>query len=350
MTQLLRLDPIDSLFFRGGRPFGPATRAVSGLPKPQTVAGALRTSMLRAAGIDLALIGSRIRSGLSFGEAAEACGDVGAAIGSVRFRGPWLGHDGSLMYPVPATLRREEEGGPIVRLDPLRDMLPGWQPRQSGMKPLWSKYRQRLKRIPGCITECGMVRYRAGSTPRSDDIVPADKLYGFDDRTGIGLDSDRGVAADGMIYAVRHLVLCPGVNLFVEVSGSADALLLFPEEGTLLPLGGEGRRVVAYPVKRKSNADNLTPQVGMDGQLIIFTTPALLNGWCPDSLKPIAAAVPGYEAVSGWDLARGGPKPNRFAVCAGTVFFVESVPGTSALSRDSELGWGSYLAGYWRYT
>src|SRR5208337_3850137 len=44
----LRLDPLDVLFFRDGRPFAPATRGTSGLPMPQTLLGALRLALLEA--------------------------------------------------------------------------------------------------------------------------------------------------------------------------------------------------------------------------------------------------------------------------------------------------------------
>ena len=47
----IRIEPIDVLF-RDARPFGTASRASSGLPTPQTLAGALRTlcRIARAAG------------------------------------------------------------------------------------------------------------------------------------------------------------------------------------------------------------------------------------------------------------------------------------------------------------
>ena len=37
----LRLDPCDVLFFRDGRPFAAASHGESGMPAPQTLAGAL---------------------------------------------------------------------------------------------------------------------------------------------------------------------------------------------------------------------------------------------------------------------------------------------------------------------
>ncbi|HEX4610926.1 MAG TPA: CRISPR-associated protein Cas5, partial [Urbifossiella sp.] len=48
----VRLDALDPLLFRDGRPFDAAARVSGGLPTPQTAAGALRTAMLAALGFD----------------------------------------------------------------------------------------------------------------------------------------------------------------------------------------------------------------------------------------------------------------------------------------------------------
>ena len=61
----LRLDPLDVLFFRDGRPFGESTRAEGSLPVPQTLAGALRTALLTRAGFDLRLSAGGARQRLA---------------------------------------------------------------------------------------------------------------------------------------------------------------------------------------------------------------------------------------------------------------------------------------------
>jgi CRISPR-associated protein Cmr3 len=80
------------------------------------------------------------------------------------------------------------------------------------------------------------------------------------------------------------------------------------------------------------------------------------RGWQPDAIPEgllCAAAVEGPYAISGWDLARGGPKPTRFGVGAGSVYFTEgSLPDTRYLSNnadDSTIGYGFYLKGSWEY-
>ena len=65
--------------------------------------------------------------------------------------------------------------------------------------------------------------------------------------------------------------------------------------------------------------------------------------------KPLGAAL----AVSGWDVARGSPRPTRFAAPAGSVYFVTTPdPGDPEASlcddpEDSAQGWGFALRGVW---
>src|SRR5262249_33971757 len=103
----LRLDPLDPLLFRDGRPFDAATIAQSGLPTPQTLAGALRTALLHAWDDRfLAEIKQRKR------ELRSAPG----WITTCRFRGPWPAlFDGENtasapvpLLPTPAVLVRDE--------------------------------------------------------------------------------------------------------------------------------------------------------------------------------------------------------------------------------------------------
>lgn len=351
---ILRIEPLDTLFFRDGRPFGEGARAVSGLPRPQTFAGALRTAMLREAEVDIKAVGRLVRSGMTFKDAAAATGGLGAAIGSTRFRGPWFAKGSDMFFRAPSTLRtvRGSRSPEIVRLDPLKERLPGWNAPEPGMFPLWRKGRVRLEPVSGYIGSDAMQKFLGGGVP--DSILAPEELFGFDDRTGIGVDPDRGVADDHEIYARRLLALRPGVCFLVELAGPREALNLFPEEGTLVALGGESRQAVVRPDLGHSGPPRSANAVSTTRALAVLTAPAPLQGWCPAGPFPLAAAVPGYEAVSGWDFARGGPKPNRFLVPEGSVYYfvlARELPesGSLAAAEDAAVGWGSYLEGRWNY-
>jgi CRISPR-associated protein Cmr3 len=127
------------------------------------------------------------------------------------------------------------------------------------------------------------------------------------------------------------------------------------EEMHTLPFGGEGRRVRVQILPRSFK---WRPEVAASGKpLLLLTTPGLFaEPWRPAALPApplVAAAVPGAVAVSGWDLARRGPKPTRFAAAAGSVYFLDGMPdglppdSLSDKPDDRQQGWGCYLKGVW---
>ena len=350
----LNLEPLDVLFFRDARPFDAAPRATSGLPLPPTVAGAVRTWLLNRAGADLGALGAKIRSGASFAQATAAQGPKQAATGRIGVQGPWFVKDGERLATTPATIVSDPDAN-LYRLDPLADGLPGWSPSLQGMRPLWHRGRGSAKPRGGYLRPAGLSRFLVGGIPLADQIVDRDAIFGTEDRVGIGIDRDTQAAKERMIYAVRLLRLCPGVELAVDLVGSPEDLGTCPTDDDLLPLGGEARRVIV----RRASAPWRWPEVpteGRDGcRLVLLTTPAPFGGWCPGTLTPVAAAVPNHVPVSGWDLARGRPKPNRFAVPAGSVYFLDrhaqrARAGDSLCGgEDAAVGWGAYVEGVWNY-
>lgn len=375
-TMALRLDPLDVLFFRDGRPFTEASRGQSGLPWPQTLAGALRTHLLRGAGCDrdgFDKLAKQLRTGQSLEEAIR--GICGAGwIARVELRGPWLcqevGSRLEVLVPLPANVQQVKDRacggshgktkGELVRLDPLQQghELPGWQPPAPEMRPLWLKQRARTERKTGYLRPAGLATYLAGESPAPDALVEPEDVYGFDHRTGIAVQPDQLTAEEHWIYAVSLLALRQGVCFYAEVDFPADAPADVLSREALLDFGGEGRKVRVQPVERLGWP--ALPPIAPDGRvLLLLTTPAVFAGrWrprLPEGVRLVTAAVGGYEAFSGWDLARGGPKPTRFAVPAGSVYFLECSSGQSLGSllaesdEDRRLGYGCVVQGVWNY-
>ena len=351
----LDIEPLDVLFFRDGRPFDAAPRATGGLPTPQTLAGALRTWLFVRLGGDVGALAADVRKGVSFADAAAGQGTGPAAVGRLGIRGPWFAMDGERLVSTPATIERDCNGG-LHRLDPLGDVLPGWR-RPDGLRPLWRRSRGSAKPRGGYLRASGLRRFVDGTIPRDDDIVDADALFAYEDRVGINVDARTGTVGDEMIYAVRMMRLRPGVTLSVDLVGAPGDLDRCPAGDDILALGGESRRVI---VRRAASAwrwPTGTAEQGT-GRLVLLTTPAPIGGWRPPELPLLAAAVPGYVPVSGWDLARGGPKPNRFAVAAGSVYFMDPAADLCALpgrrgslctGENAALGWGAYIEGIWNH-
>lgn len=349
------LEPLDILFLRDGRPFDASVpRATTVLPLPQTVTGAMRTWLLRRLGANLSKLAAAIKGGASFADAVGPQGPRLAAIGRIRVRGPWFVKDGERLVPTPATVQSEIDNRcRLHRLDPLADDLPGWKPLEPGMRPLWHRSRVRIEPTAGYLRPGGLCRFLAGRTPQPTDIVDSREVLGTEDRVGIGVNPDTRTVAEGMIYSVRLLRLASGVRLAVDLVGLPEDLEVCPDDEDVLPLGGEGRRAI---VRRAPSPHwPAVPVDRGDGRLILLTAPAPFGGWRPPGLSLIAAAVHGHVAISGWDLARGGPKPNRFAVPAGSVYFVDrnmklpSRIGSLCRDHDAAVGWGTYVEGEWNF-
>lgn len=100
------------------------------------------------------------------------------------------------------------------------------------------------------------------------------------------------------------------------------------------------------------------PDRGRQAALWLLASPAFFGGAgrlprVPAPAELRAAASSGGVAVSGWDVARNGPRPTRFAVPAGAVYFIKGpfAPRDDSLAEDEEAraeGWGYALQGVWK--
>jgi len=255
----------------------------------------------------------------------------------------------------------------LSRLDPLSPdrSLPGWQPPQPGMQPLWLPCNEPTEPVDAYLTPAGLERFLDGGVPEPDELIEPESLFGFDRRSGTAIDPDSLATQEGQLYCASFLSLRPGVAMYAELEldgGRGEEL--FAEPATIR-FGGEGRGAKVRRVDPLRWPDRRAELAAADPParcLILLTTPAPLArrwqpaGW-PPGCKLIAACVPGYEPVSGWDLARGGPKPARYAIPAGSAFFlladsnaVRSFADSLADDRDDQqTGWGCYVTGVWNY-
>ncbi len=375
----LVLEPLDVLFFRDGRPFGQAGQARSmSMPLPQTLAGAVWTALLDAHGCPFGELTRAIRQTPSFPAALQQLG-LPQWLASVEVRGPYLARRSygdhslrslELLFPMPANLVRGDDESTPQTLLPLPDDAcpPGWSSTRSGKlgwRPLWRRKREKSKMIPGFLTAKGMGEYLSGKPVPADAIVDSSKLVQLDQRTGIGVDSQSQTAQDQLIYSATFLSLANDPRLEYEAVFYAEVVFpgdcdspTWPDSASTMAFGGEGRRVAVQPFDGHSSDLYPVPsnENGHDSSFYVLTTPAVFDEFgCPACLRQriVSAAVPGAIPVSGWDLARGGPKPSRHAAPAGSVYFIRgsltSHPKSLAdRAFDRQQGWGCYLRGVWR--
>jgi CRISPR-associated protein Cmr3 len=344
------LEPLDTLFFRGGRPFGLGLSGESGLPAPQNFTGALRTWLLERAGADF----RRMRGQPSLAAAFVAAGVPWLA--ETGFRGPWLADISDPASPKPfvrAPANLALTAGEPVALCPLRTPLPGWSPPsgEPQMAPLWLKRRKPDKARPAWLTFDGLRAYLEGQAIAAEELRSGDKLYGVEERTGIQVDEKKQAAEEGLIYSTRSLRLESNVAFYGEIDLPEEQAKAFEGE-QVMSWGGERHHVIV----RKVDPVRWPEAPYSSRTSLLLISPAFFAGrWRPDNLPQgalRAAAVDGPFAVSGWDLALGGPKPTRFGVAAGSVYFLEGAPPPPSLCAspdDALAGYGHFLKGTWNY-
>jgi len=359
----LRLDPLDTLFFRDGRPFDAATRASGGLPQPQTLAGALRTALLARAGFDFGKFAiarkkmtaddpEQLRAALT------ACG-APAEIVDASFRGPWLAlasddNAVSPLLPMPEVLKRAKEKGKWSVAKPVAS-VPGWD--DPALKPLWRNVEPDPKAEPELLTLAGLKAFLKDPKANIPDAhcVKRETLFGYDHRVGIEVDKDTLTSADGMLYVISLLSMQrkhdgKPVCLYAEIELPADVAAYLTD--TLVPFGGEGKYVRVTKVEAQP-----WPKPATGPAMWYLATPTFFppTGRPLPSVTGLMAAASGAGVpVSGWDVARNGPRATRFAVPAGACYFVNgpATPddflnlGTESAALRQE-GWGFALPGIW---
>lgn len=347
--RVLEIQALTPQLWRDGRPFGAAdgteTSAQSlSMPLPSTVAGFVRTQ------IGLVQKGNwndhqflRNLHGLSI-------------------YGPLLARKEEVVLPAPrdALVYHMEGQDKIMHLQPFRSMRGCNLPE--GLLPL--RVSEDVKPKPGynLWRQADLEQWLLGETMLPEAIagLPSEQ------RIHVTMDPSSGKALEGQLFSVSYRAL-EQVQNGQHVPFTLRARAALPEgyQPQLLGfLGGESRPVALRvreelsrywwdcPTSIKEAFSGL-----QQGQLIrmVLATPALFeDGWKPGWLKKpgeshlprglakvrlrlVAAAVGRREPVSGWSLRHQAPKPVRWMVPAGSVYFFELLEGDPSAVLESWL-------------
>jgi CRISPR type III-B/RAMP module-associated protein Cmr3 len=351
----LLLEPLDVLFFRSSRPDDP----LSVLPHPENLAGALRTALLASAGIDIRRTGRDRERPIR-----DVLAERGAPPGilDATFAGPFLVRARrEVLLPSPRTLFRN--GETVHRAWPAtastrRDEFLRLAGRGcDGLAPVWlgGEAGAEAERVgDDFLSLRDFGRFLAGEdTFPEEALVHRNQLFAHDWRIGIGIDAEKLVAEERMLYSVSLLSLARGVSFYAEIE-APDAIVSMLD-GRAIRFGGEGRRVVVRrvdPIDGGVGAWSVRPTG--DRAVVVAISPGTYRGPIPPVLghSVRSASVGRPWAHSGWDATRGGPKPTRQQAPAGSVWFIQGeVPKARSLSADPEeaaRGEGLFLTGVWR--
>lgn len=363
----LFLEPLDTLFFRGGRPLVAGIAGVSTLPSPQTLAGALATALLEAAGVTRFPPGAQRMTRQRFFESLGV-----GWLGQMEINGPFLARwepNGKsklvdLAVPKPANLKALRNSGETTVLLPRLNGLPGWSPQFDGHLPLWSdRARDIDSKAPGeFLTMNGLRQYLGGQSILQREFRKSSEFFIREERTGIAIDEGTWGSSKGKIYSTQSLRMRQWCGFYCEVFLPAEGKAALDQVRTIF-WGGERKQV---RVERAPSVEWPGADGNRRGKVVLYCLhpafPGGAGGWLPRSLAPggnrggislKSAAVERPFSVSGWDLAAGGPKPVRFGIDGGSVFFADvaahgNLPEIlSDGDEDQQLGYGRYLKGAW---
>ncbi|MER3430831.1 MAG: hypothetical protein C4324_07265 [Blastocatellia bacterium] len=359
------IEPRDSIIFRDGREFaagGGASARTLEFPYPSTTTGAARArAILHSFASEFGLLESRNGRSKVLSQ---------AVLGGVRVKGPLLAtmtnqHQILIMPPAPAdcviagnasgkgamqvpivplkiddhTLTDLKTEGincklaicgnkKLLRQKPLKEVPVFWK---------WEHFRDWLvsptERSLASATDLGIGR------------LPIDR------RTHVKIDSDRRAGVDGDLFETRGLAFAAPIDNAAAAPDPSNRLGLliqttfrepdpdrefnFGIDEGFGPLGGERR--FAYWRRVPDNSIPAIPAEIRERVLadracrIVLLTPAIFaKGFLPSWLlqtkgaKPnlVAAALRGYQVVSGFNLQLRRPRPTRRMCPAGSVFFL----------------------------
>jgi CRISPR-associated protein Cmr3 len=331
-------EPVDTLFFRGNRPFtaGVDTFAESVFPSPLTIYGAIGEYILKKNGTDIKEFLNEQKEDPILGRYNNELKDT-----KVKIIGPFLYFDTKVYFPTPANIY-QQKGGNIhfCRPDTSRtvqwDIKDGLHPiklSETEVKP----YNKLLsnKEINRYLKNSGILAFMGERG--------IETIYQNERRFGHKLDSASLTVDEGFLYGVEHMrfkeeayeLQYHKAGLIVFVKGEQIKESTFMNEITII--GGE-KRMARIDVKKNFNMDDIKDEIcsKFDKRFLIYlATPAIFaegfkkniwfNGFKGDSLVGAAVNKPYY--ISGWkrdSVSKGYPRPIRKVVPAGSVYFFEA--------------------------
>ena len=332
IEQWLKLEPLDTLFFRGGEPMDAGETQDTGRPvfppAPSTVVGALRTAILAQNKVSVEKV-TRLGDDedldlykLPFWGTPQKSG--------FRVVGPILCAGDTALFPAPANWfykHTKHKSGHKIRVFvalPENDF-----PVKIGRPLAWY-----VKDPPEDVDQMsGLFWVTKGALElkseerfvldieRDVDNVSSDNpcavriydLLSFEDRVGIARDNFSRSVRQGHLYATRHVRLKPGISLIVGLDKPLCPSHIDP--AGVFQFGGEGR-IVRYeliesppqlPSSRRGFWLALSP-ISWD----LASSLGLVN----------KAYISGkLFRVGGWDMRKRFHKPVETYLPIGTVFF-----------------------------
>lgn len=342
IKQWIRMDPLDTLFFKGSEPMiAGESHEVRSIfpPMPSTFRGALCTAILQQRGIrfadyvssggpDPAIIREYPLLGRPGCPGFEVCGPLFEV--QTGSSGPqWL-------FPAPACwfgdLSKERNDGEAINVAQAREL--DKEAEQLGLcgstaRPLWvfQPEGREMKSLSGYWTNMaaigsfkegrrpiGIHSSLDGTNPEAPALVSLGALFAAEMRTGIALEAGSRRVRTGHLYTTTHVRLRPEVAMVLGLSEPLAPYYL--HDRGVLQLGGE-QRAVRYEVLSASP----TITVGATSYIMALSPfpydDLSKHGW--QSLPRVSGPL---IRMGGWDMKEGFHKPMTSYFPSGTGIMV----------------------------
>lgn len=320
----IKIKPLDTLFFRDGRPFTMGDDSwANGVfpPYPSVIYGALRS----------------IYFSEHISELKNAC-SANDPTRNLKIRGIYFIEGNNIYLPLPhdcVQSKNTKKPAHVLSLSqisinsscPVKDIL-----RSDG----------EVENInDGLISIDSLKIYLQCENKTFDFIKISDKVK-LEPKVGIGISRITGTADKSKLYTVSMRRL-KDLALLIDFEG-----IDIPQSG-LMKLGGEGK-AASYQVD-DTNVD--VPPYNFKYDKTIFklylSTPAIFkNGWLPEwidemnltgeynglKIKLHTASIGKPLYIGGFDMKAGKPKPMRKAVPFGSVYYFEIIDGSIEMAFE----------------
>lgn len=363
------ISPIDVLFFRDGRSFSAGEDHDAHTlfpPLPTSFYGALRSAILSQKNVEF-------RNG---GFIVKEDGTVEKEVGSPSLLGILQINAFSLakhaqstaepLFPMPAdVLKKKKTESVKYEIAKPTKFEKGEAAKIKANFPLpslqflWSIHSESdfYESASGFLSISGFQKYLEGKLPNDSEIIPQQKLYQKEPRTGIRLKKTK-TTGEGQLFSVEFIRVASEIGFLLTLDNASSL-----SETGFLRLGGESK-AASYKIVQASsvNFSEIEKKVLQDRKFkIVLTTPAVFKqGWIPDGIssttgegvlfgckvKLVGASLGRYINVGGWNLATNRPKPTQRAVPAGSVYCFEMLNGEDGANISTHFG-KSILSGEW---
>ena len=327
---MIIIEPIDTLFFRDGKPFSMGDQAAAfGIfpPYPSTVYGAIRTGIISQ------------NQGLSSFYAGGMADEIGttddSSSASFKLKGvfPYSINDDYLYFPAPLDLVTDKD----KKRAKITEIKKG-APFSTNMKIdhyLFPFEMEKATSVNGhYITHTDFMSY-LNSTQNEFDIYPEKIFCRVEYKTGIKIDSRTKTVEEGNLYRVGMRRFEKDFGLACDVKGISS----LQKEG-VLKLGGEGKTVRYHTSEFQlpDTRETVVKRIKKTGIIkIYFATPTIFKkGWVPAEkiingpdykLELITASIGSPVSIGGWNMAKGGHKTMMRGVPAGSVYYFKILDG-----------------------